>query len=1072
MYCQPCGGVALPTRKFPAGRRGRRRRRRRDDALHPDAARRAARPPSVHDFNMELRQGGASPSPSTAPSSASHHNTPYPRGGGGGGAHAAGSPSASCPALPSPATPFQSTQRPNRPPAVNDFDLRRPESPPPQYASPQTPGQRTNSRAYDPDPPRPPAPDASPGTPTPTSMPLRGGGGASASGSACETPPVFPSSPSTMLGPSKRAVLAGGGQPGAQLPSSQGSTPMAQSLAGSSGSATPHYRMRSTPLHGTLSPHHGALYSPPMPGAAGSPARRARSNTTSALQRPSSFQTRTRPPSVYDAERPPQTPSAASPAHTAGRPRPASVYDLARTADRQREERDVTVIRLSDPPKTRRKSAEDSCQGSSSNKHPPTKPVSPVSPRSPAVGAGPAAPPTDPASPDTDGNAQSFCSTLSTGSADGGLRGRLRLRRATAAAAATPCSSEDAAALLDEPSSATVREKIKKAELLSGNALFGEYRHEDLQEEASAFLESEEVPSVAGVCSPLAGAADDPLHGVTAPPTQRHTLASALMSPDLVLSADGLSAGKFAGYVAFDSAAPAPPSGGGGRVAQQSTSTLNLTQSSLQNSMGLRDAMYRGDDPMPISPPTPAVAGDVAAVPTGGVGGEVPRQLRFHESCGAESREPESPLAATWDRAAYEQHARANESPVSYTDGESPLAGTWGGSFASVGAYGHDVPNTPLRARARSRVRRESMCLSNCASLTKPMEKTGNFTWKRGRLLGQGAFGKVHLGLNDATGELMAVKNIDFSHFDKDITKKLEELRKEIQIMQPLDHAHVIKYFFTERVGTSVNIFMEYIPGGSLQALLNTFGPLSDRSVVQYTYQIVGGLSYLHDSGIVHRDIKGANILLTVEGHVKLADFGAAAFGAAAENFQFDAADAPQAGQGCRGTPLWMAPEVIKSERHDWEADIWSLGCTVMEMLTAKPPWAHLDMAKDAAGLQMAVLKYVVDEAEAIVLPDGLNLQVSGFLRDCLQRAPTARPAACELLDHDYFFDADGEERSPRWCQKGDPGLFPVPAPGGAAAGGGDPEAQPFQCSEVMHSTVDVEAFSLSRQPPAAATTG
>eukprot|EP01059_Diplonema_ambulator_P004065 TRINITY_DN13751_c0_g1_i1.p1 TRINITY_DN13751_c0_g1~~TRINITY_DN13751_c0_g1_i1.p1 ORF type:complete len:890 (+),score=228.37 TRINITY_DN13751_c0_g1_i1:55-2724(+) len=306
-----------------------------------------------------------------------------------------------------------------------------------------------------------------------------------------------------------------------------------------------------------------------------------------------------------------------------------------------------------------------------------------------------------------------------------------------------------------------------------------------------------------------------------------------------------------------------------------------------------------------------------------------------------------------------------------------------------------DVPKDQP-PRLRSRVRANSFTTNiNKPSAVKIIKKT--FNWKKGDLIGQGGFGTVHIGLNLETGELMAVKNVSFQPNDKNVVAKMKQLQREIEIMKPLDHTHVVRYFFTERMGNSINIFMEYVPGGSIQKLLKTFGPLSETTVVQYTYQILLGLAHLHAQGIIHRDIKGANVLLTVEGMVKVADFGASAI-----------VETKDLMTGVQGTPYWMAPEVISAQGHNWEADIWSLGCTVMEMLTGKNPWHHLGLT------QVEVLQWIVGDMAydpPISVPAFITQASRMFLMDCLRRRPEQRPSARQLIEHHYFTE-DAEEAS------------------------------------------------------------
>ena len=260
--------------------------------------------------------------------------------------------------------------------------------------------------------------------------------------------------------------------------------------------------------------------------------------------------------------------------------------------------------------------------------------------------------------------------------------------------------------------------------------------------------------------------------------------------------------------------------------------------------------------------------------------------------------------------------------------------------------------------------------------------------WRRGDLIGQGAFGKVHIGLNLETGELMAVKNITFNSTHASC-QRMRLLENEIRVMKPLNHLNIVRYFFTENTGSSINIFMEYVPGGSISRLIHTFGPLSETTVVQYTYQILNGLAHLHSKGIVHRDVKCANMLLTVAGRVKLADFGASVI----------VEEKVECVRDVQGTPYWMAPEVLTEAGHGWEADIWSTGCTVMEMLTGAHPWKHLSLN------QTQVLRYIAGAAAIDISQLKISDASRTFLLGCLSRNPSKRPTALDLIKDHYFVD-------------------------------------------------------------------
>ena len=156
----------------------------------------------------------------------------------------------------------------------------------------------------------------------------------------------------------------------------------------------------------------------------------------------------------------------------------------------------------------------------------------------------------------------------------------------------------------------------------------------------------------------------------------------------------------------------------------------------------------------------------------------------------------------------------------------------------------------------------------------------------------------------------------------------LAALQEEIALMQSLSHVNIVSYWGTEVSAKYLTIFMEYVPGGSIATMLKKFGPFNERLIRVYTAQVLSGLDYLHSHRIIHRDIKGANILVDHGGVCKLADFGASKRLELITN---------AAEQSLRGTPYWMAPEVIKQEPYGRQADIWSVGCTVIEMGMGDP---------------------------------------------------------------------------------------------------------------------------------------
>ena len=129
---------------------------------------------------------------------------------------------------------------------------------------------------------------------------------------------------------------------------------------------------------------------------------------------------------------------------------------------------------------------------------------------------------------------------------------------------------------------------------------------------------------------------------------------------------------------------------------------------------------------------------------------------------------------------------------------------------------------------------------------------------------------------------------------------------------------------------------MEYMPGGSLQSLLRQYGAFDEGIIRNFTKQLLEGLDYLHSNHVIHADLKGANILFDGKEHIKLSDFGAARY---IENLPMLSCSQSDICNSIKGSLYWMAPEMIMQEGYGRKIDIWSLGCTLIEMATGKHPW-------------------------------------------------------------------------------------------------------------------------------------
>ncbi|CAN6808677.1 hypothetical protein Bca4012_003020 [Brassica carinata] len=274
---------------------------------------------------------------------------------------------------------------------------------------------------------------------------------------------------------------------------------------------------------------------------------------------------------------------------------------------------------------------------------------------------------------------------------------------------------------------------------------------------------------------------------------------------------------------------------------------------------------------------------------------------------------------------------------------------------------------------------------SSTVSNTSPVYSSGTIitSWLKGDLLGRGSFGSVYEGIS-GDGDFFAVKEVSLIDQGSRAQECIQQLEREIALLSQLQHQNIVRYRGTAKDGSNLYIFLELVSQGSLLKLYQKY-PLRDSVVSTYTRQILDGLKYLHGEGFIHRDIKCANILVDASGAVKLADFGLAKVSKLNDI------------KSSKGTPFWMAPEVINLKRTDGygsSADIWSLGCTVLELLTRKIPYCDLENPYQAL--------FRIGKGELPDIPDTLSLDARDFIIKCLRVNPEERPTAAELLNHPF----------------------------------------------------------------------
>lgn len=257
-------------------------------------------------------------------------------------------------------------------------------------------------------------------------------------------------------------------------------------------------------------------------------------------------------------------------------------------------------------------------------------------------------------------------------------------------------------------------------------------------------------------------------------------------------------------------------------------------------------------------------------------------------------------------------------------------------------------------------------------------QKQPTFRIIRGQLIGKGTYGRVYLGMNADNGEVLAVKQVDINPRiagqDRDRVKEMVgALDQEIDTMQHLEHPNIVQYLGCERGELSISIYLEYISGGSIGSCLRKHGKFEESVVKSLTSQTLSGLAYLHDSGILHRDLKADNILLDLDGSCKISDFGISK--------KTDNIYGNDSTNSMQGSVFWMAPEVIQSQGQGYSAkvDIWSLGCVVLEMFAGRRPWSR----EEAIG---AIFK-LGSLNQAPPIPEDVSVNISpaalAFMYDC-----------------------------------------------------------------------------------------
>lgn len=275
-------------------------------------------------------------------------------------------------------------------------------------------------------------------------------------------------------------------------------------------------------------------------------------------------------------------------------------------------------------------------------------------------------------------------------------------------------------------------------------------------------------------------------------------------------------------------------------------------------------------------------------------------------------------------------------------------------------------------------------------------DKIFEFAWIKGELLGIGKFGKVYVALNVTNGELIAVKQMTInSKFlnKKETNELINTFKSEVDSLKDLDHINIVQYLGFEIKDSIYSIFLEYVSGGSIGHLLRKYGRFDEPIVKYLTEQALHGLNYIHSKGILHRDLKADNLLLEIDGILKISDFG---ISKRSKNIYTS-----QSKLNFQGTIFWMAPEIINDPNgigYNAKVDIWALGCVILEMFTGERPWNKYESE--------GILYKIGKEKRAPPIKREIRDQMSDvsklFMKKCFQINPNDRPTAQVLLNDEF----------------------------------------------------------------------
>eukprot|EP00029_Vermamoeba_vermiformis_P005987 TRINITY_DN2228_c0_g1_i1.p2 TRINITY_DN2228_c0_g1~~TRINITY_DN2228_c0_g1_i1.p2 ORF type:complete len:324 (+),score=105.45 TRINITY_DN2228_c0_g1_i1:886-1857(+) len=274
----------------------------------------------------------------------------------------------------------------------------------------------------------------------------------------------------------------------------------------------------------------------------------------------------------------------------------------------------------------------------------------------------------------------------------------------------------------------------------------------------------------------------------------------------------------------------------------------------------------------------------------------------------------------------------------------------------------------------------------NAADLTRPSspsrqrlaqapDKDTKKLFKNLEFSGKGGFGRVFGGKDIATRHRVAIKKLPH------VTEKDKRNNySEIAFLMTCEHPNIVKFLSAYEVKEEVWIVMEFLEGGTLNEAVKVH-QFSEKHIAYVAREMLKGLKYLHAQGFVHRDLKSANVMMSIDGDIKLIDFGLCADVSEGERVQM------------LGSPFWMPPEMIHRKPHGCPADIWSFAVCILEMYLKEPP---------NSSSRLRAMYYIGTEGCKHHIPSRASEQARDFLGRCLEMDPSKRATADELLEHPF----------------------------------------------------------------------